>query len=141
MTTNYVRLRWPRFFLIMQAVVTLDETARASTAPGRTARWRFWTSLKTLIEFLFSPGRTLEQLNPAADPNVQSPLLNHRAVDGIFRLGAAALGWMHVNEKWKDIEGDVLAGWDAPGLDLDSDTAPPRPPTSSPTRWCRCRSA
>ena len=35
--------------------------------------------MKTLLEFLFSPGRTLEQLNPAADPNVQSPLLNHRA--------------------------------------------------------------
>ena len=123
MTTNYVRLRWPRFFLIIQAVVTLDEITSIYGA-GSNSAWRFWTSLKTLIEFLFSPGRTLEQLNPAADPNVQSPLLNHRAVDGIFRLGAAALGWMHVNEKWKDIEGDVLAGWDAPGLDLDSDTAP-----------------
>ncbi len=119
MATNYVRLRWPRFFLIMQSVATLDEMTSTYGA-GTSSVGRFWTSLKTLLEFLFAPGRTLEQLNPAADPNVQSPLLNHRAVDGIFRLGATVLGFMHVTQKWKDITGDMLAGWDAPGLDLDS---------------------
>ncbi len=119
MATNYVRLRWPRFFLIMQSATTLYEITDTYGA-GASSAGRLWTSIKGLLEFLFSPGRTLEQLNPGADPNVQSPLLNHRLVDGIFRLGATVLGFMHVNRKWKDITGDVLAGWDAPGLDLDS---------------------
>ena len=123
MATNYVRLRWPRFFLIMQSVATLDDLTSTYGA-GSNSVEGLGNSLKTFLEFLFSPGRTLEQLNPTADPNLQSPILNHRAVDGIFRLGATVLGFMHINEIWKDITGDVLAGWDAIGIDVDSHQAP-----------------
>jgi hypothetical protein len=126
--TNYVRLRWPRLFLIMQAVTTLQEMTTTYGA-GSNSGVRLYSSLKTVVEFLFNPGRALEQLQPNADPDLPSVFdnygINHRTIDGLFRLGATMLGWMHVNEKWKDITGDVLAGWDAPGLDIDS-TAPPR---------------
>jgi hypothetical protein len=128
--TNYVRLRWPRFFLILQSAATLQEMT-ATYGAGSNSLFRLGTSLKTLFEFLFNPGRGLEQLktNPLADPDLPSVFdnygINHRTVDGIFRLGATVLGYMHVNQTWKDITGDVLAGWDTPGLDIDS-TEPPR---------------
>ena len=39
MATNYVRLRWPRFFLIMQSVATLDELTSTYGA-GSNSAWR-----------------------------------------------------------------------------------------------------
>ena len=39
MATNYVRLRWPRFFLIMQSVATLDDLTSTYGA-GSNSAWR-----------------------------------------------------------------------------------------------------
>ena len=121
MATNYVRLRWPRFFLIMQsadharrdhrhvrrrgeqrrAVVDVDQdAARVLVQPRANAR-------------AAQPGGGSERAEPAAQP---PPRRRH--------LPAAVppcSGSCTSTEKWKDITGDVLAGWDAPGLDLDSD--------------------
>nr|MBA3288538.1 hypothetical protein [Acidimicrobiia bacterium] len=130
MASNYVRLRFPRLFLILQAAAAIEDTTTTYGA-GSNNLVRVGSSFATLFSFLFNPGKTLSQLESPrdpdlpADPGVPSLGFNERSVDGVLRLGAAVLGWMHANEKWKDISGDLLAGWDAPGLDVDS-TTPPR---------------
>lgn len=123
MASNYVRLRWPRLFLILQGIAAVEEAASIYGA-GTNNPIRITSAFETLFRFLFNPGRTLSHLNPDGDSGPRHVFSEH-SVDGVLRLGATVLGWMHANEKWKDISGDVLAGWDAPGLDLDS-PVPPR---------------
>ncbi len=124
MASNYVRLRFPRLFLILSAAAAIEDAATNYSA-GSNAPVRIGSSFAALFSFLFNPGKTLSQFDPGADPNVPSLGFNERSIDGVLRIGAVVLGWMHANEKWKDITGDLLAGWDAPGLDVDS-TTPPR---------------
>jgi hypothetical protein len=123
LASNYVRLRWPRLFLILQGVATIDEITSVYGG-GSNGVVNIGASFWALFRFLIDPGRTLSHLEPGAGPQPPT-IFSERSVDGLMRLGAAALGWMHGNEKWKDITGDMLVGWDAPGLDLAS-PVPPR---------------
>lgn len=127
LASNYVRLRCPQQFLILQGLAAIEDTT-STYGGGSNTPVNIMTSFQALFRFLINPGRTLSHLEPPSadvtvDPGPRT-VFSERSVDGLLRLGAAVLGWMHGNEAWKDITGDLLVGWDAPGLDLDSPTRP-----------------
>ncbi len=126
--SNYFRLRFPRLFLILQAVSAIEE-ATTTYGAGTNNLVRVGSAFKTIGIFLVSPGKLLDDLDPGAPapvPNDPDRLrVDQIAVDGALRLGAAVLGWMHNNDKI-GITGDLLAGWDARGLDIDSAERPSR---------------
>ena len=124
LATNYVRLRAPRQFLILQGLATIEEMT-STYGGGSDTVPNVWTSFRALFRFLINPGRTLSHLEPGSDPGPRT-VFSERSVDGLMRLGAAVLGWLHGNEKWKDVTGDMLVGWDARGLALDSPDPPRR---------------
>ncbi|MFP5415290.1 MAG: DUF6603 domain-containing protein [Actinomycetes bacterium] len=130
MAGTYVRRRWPKLFLIMQAVsITAELTA--SLAPGERAHTRFLSAFGTIFSFVWNPGRTLDDLDDTA-PGASGSTLNTArdtsflVVDGLIRGIVAAIA---VVDQTKDpdasnVLGDVVVGWDAAALDVDSPARP-----------------
>ncbi len=122
---NYVRLRWPRLFLLFQLVSLLEEIS-STYGTGSNSGVRLGTSFWALIGFLFQPGKALEQLDPGADP---TPDRLAMISDFAVRVAAIIVAWMDQEHGRgeKDIEAvtDILTGLDGPGIDVDS----PAPPT------------
>ncbi|WP_199424368.1 DUF6603 domain-containing protein [Actinotalea solisilvae] len=128
--STYVRRRWPKLFLVMQAVsVTAELTG--SLAPGDRAHSRFLSAFATIFSFVWNPGRTLDDLDDTL-PDAEGSTLNTArdtsflVVDGLVRGIVAAIA---VVDQTKDGEnrnalGDVVVGWDAAALDVDSPARP-----------------
>ena len=158
--TNYVRLRWPRLFLLLQAVALLEDIG-STYGVGSNNGVRLGRAFSTLLGFLFQPGKTLEQLDPSG-----RALPDYTAMVADFSVRVAAIIVSFLDRKDEiAVVRDMLTGWDGPGLDVDD----PRPPTradvdlaaddvarlrrgdtggdgrrpppgrgsSSPRRWCR----
>src|SRR5262249_32216934 len=66
MMSNFVRLRWPRLFLLLQGVAAIED-ATSTFGPGNNNLVSVWTSLMALIGFLWQPGKSLEQLDPGPE--------------------------------------------------------------------------
>lgn len=123
--TTYVRLRWPRLYLWLELASILEE-ASSSFGAGSNNLLRLGTASWATLKFLFDPGKTIADLDPDDPEDSTTDIV----VDGLFRLGAATVA---VLDSVFDIAivGDVLAGWDAPGLDESSSVPVRIPPTSA----------
>ena len=78
--SNFVRLRWPRLFLLLQGVAAIED-ATSTFGPGNNNLVSAGTSLMALLGFLWQPGRSLEQLDPGPEEPNRPRLRN----DGIHR--------------------------------------------------------
>lgn len=128
--STYVRRRWPKLFLVMQAVSITTELT-GSLAPGEQAHGRFLSAFGTIFSFVWNPGRTLDDLDDTRPDAEGSTLSTARdtsflVVDGLIRGIVAAIA---VVDQTKDGDalnalGDVIVGWDAAALDVDSPARP-----------------
>ncbi len=138
--STYVRRRWPKLFLIMQAVTITNELT-GSLGPGEKSlpdkagddvrAGRFFNSFATILKFVWNPGRTLDDLDDTAEGADGSTLNTDRDqsllfVDGLIRgiLAAIAVVDQNADEYDENLLADVIVGWDAAGLDVDSDVRP-----------------
>jgi hypothetical protein len=119
MASNYVRLRAPRLFLLMQGVSQLEDTT-STFGPGSNNLVNVWDSLMGLLGFLWQPGKSLEQYDPGTD---RRPDLVASMMDFLARAAAVTLGALDRNNDIKIMQ-DVMTGWDGRGLDVDTTTAP-----------------
>lgn len=138
--STYVRRRWPRLFLIMQAVsVTAELTGSLGpgdhTLPDKAGddvrAGRFFNSLATILKFVWNPGRTLDDLDDTREGADGSTLNTSRdysflVVDGLIRALVAAIAVVDQtkDEFSENLLQDVIVGWDAAALDVDSDARP-----------------
>jgi hypothetical protein len=116
LASNYVRLRWPRVFLFMQAVSAIDEISSTYGA-GSNSFARVGRSFALIGRFLWEPGKTIAELDPERE-NV-----GLEVVDVVVRVGAAFLA---VFESTKDVKyvSDILYGWDGPGVGSETPETP-----------------
>src|SRR6185436_9003069 len=121
MGSNYVRLRAPRLFLLMQAVSTLEDVT-STYGPGSNNLVNVGESLWALVGFLWQPGKSLEKLDPGADarPDLVAPTM-----DFLARVAAVVLGVLDREDQIKPMQ-DVMTGWDGRGIDVDSTGTPLR---------------
>jgi hypothetical protein len=113
-TSNYFRLRFPRLFMLLQFVGTLDDIT-STYGEGTNNAVRIWDALVSLVGFLIQPGKSLEQLE-GKETSDKVALYTDFGV----RLAAAITAF-----PFKDVEAvDILTGWDGLGLDVDSTTTP-----------------
>jgi hypothetical protein len=113
--SNYVRLRAPRLFLLLQGVAAIED-ATSTFGPGNNNLVGFGSSLMALLGFLWQPGKSIEQLDPGPD---NQPDHVSAAMEFIARVAVIVLGALDKDNHVKVVK-DVMSGWDAPGLDLDS---------------------
>ncbi len=103
--STYVRRRWPKLFLVMQAMAITSELT-GSLAPGEGAGTRFLSGFGTIFSFLWNPGRTLDDLDDT-QPGAEGSTLNtdrdtsFLVVDGLIRGIVAAIA---VIDQTKDHE-------------------------------------
>ena len=138
--STYVRRRWPKLFLIMQAVTITNELT-GSLGPGDHAlpdkagddvrAGRFFNSFATILKFVWNPGRTLDDLDDTVEGADGGTLNTNRDysflfVDGLIRGLVAAIAVVDQTKDPHDenVLGDVIVGWDAAGLDVDSTVRP-----------------
>ncbi len=119
--TNYVRLRFPRLFVVLQAVSTIDDLT-STYGPGSNNPVRLWKSVTALAGYIWQPGKSIEHVVGGPDASPQTP---EAVVDLLVRLAAVTLAAIDMK---KDIEPlkDVLTGWDSPELSPDSAETPAR---------------
>ncbi|MCW3157697.1 DUF6603 domain-containing protein [Micropruina sonneratiae] len=137
--STYVRQRWPKLFLIIEAMAVASDLT-GSYGPGDQAlphraggyhAGRFFQSFATIVSFVWNPGRTLDDLDDTHEGASGSSLQTARDsgflfVDGLIRgiLAAIAVIDQTKDEFDENMLSDVIVGWDAPGLDIDSDQRP-----------------
>ena len=138
--STYVRRRWPKLFLVMQGVAIASELtgslgpgdhALPDKAGGEYHAGRFLNSLVTILSFVWNPGRTLDDQDDTREGASGSTLNTARdktflVVDGLIRGIMAAIATIDQtkDEFNENVLSDVIVGWDAPGLDIDSTTRP-----------------
>ncbi|MFZ1412563.1 MAG: DUF6603 domain-containing protein, partial [Micropruina sp.] len=141
LASTYVRRRWPKLFLIMQAVAITSELT-GSLAPGeqqfpdgvrlkQLGQSRFLNAFGTIFSFVWNPGRTLDDLDDTS-PGATGSTLDTKgeiallAVDGLIRGLVAAIAVIDQTKDPDDenVLSDVIVGWDAAGLDVDSPVRP-----------------
>jgi hypothetical protein len=125
LATNWVRHRLPRVFLFLQAIKAIDD-AGSTFGAGDSSGERLGRMFASFGVFLSSPGRSLDDLDAAnekVDPGDRRGL--DIAVDTSMRIAATVMGVLDGIFEISLI-GDTLVGWDAPGLDIDSETEPTR---------------
>jgi hypothetical protein len=128
--STYVRRRWPKLFLILQAVSITSELT-GSLAPGDQAGNRFLNAFSTILSFIWNPGRTLDDLDDTR-PDAEGSTLNTArdtsflVVDGLIRgiVAAIAVVDQTTDEENRNALGDIIVGWDSAALDVDSDQRP-----------------
>ena len=121
MASNFFRLRAPRLFLLMQAVSTLED-ATSTFGPGTNNLVNVWDSLMALLGFLWQPGKSLDQLDPGANPR---PDRVAATMDFLARVAAVTLGALDRDDGIKVMK-DVMTGWDGRGIDVDATDTPLR---------------
>ena len=116
--SNWVRNRYPRLFFLLQAVQVIEDLG-STFGPGNGSYVRIGSAFAGLGTFLFRPGRTLADLpgsTVAGDDWSQWG-------DLVLRLLTVTFGVLVGIDKIR-LDAEIMHGWDAPGLDVDSDTAP-----------------
>lgn len=126
----YVRRKWPKLFLVMQAAAVTSELT-SGLAPGDQAHHRFLSAFETIIAFVWNPGRTLDDLDdtqPDADGGTLTTVRDKSFlfVDGLIRGAVAAVA---VYDQVRDVDArnvldDFIVGWDSAALDVDSPARP-----------------
>jgi hypothetical protein len=119
MASNYVRVRAPRLFVLLQAISTLEDVT-STYGPGTNNVVNVWNSFWALMGFVWQPGKALEQLAGPAEP---PPDRVGATIDFLVRVAAITLGALNRDDDVKAVK-DVLTGWDGRGIDVDS-TEPP----------------
>ena len=137
---TYVRQRWPKLFLVIESVAIASELT-GSLGPGDHSLpdksggdyhgGRFFNSILTILSFLWNPGRTLDDLDDTRPGSSGSTLNTARdqsflVVDGLIRgiVAAIAVVDQTKDEFDENLLYDVIVGWDAKGLDIDSEDRP-----------------
>lgn len=119
LATNYVRLRFPRLFMVLQAVAEIEDVT-STYGEGAASSDRLWSAIKGLFGYLLQPGQSLDRLD------AQSPGLVAHASDVLMAVTAGILGFF-VKSNSEDgrtwLVQDAYSGWDAPGLDLLSSSS------------------
>jgi hypothetical protein len=114
----------------MQAVAITAELT-GSLAAGDQAHTRFLNGFGTIFSFLWNPGRTLDDLDDT-QPGAEGSTLNTArdtsflVVDGLVRGIVAAIAVLDQtkDEDARNALDDVIVGWDAAALDVDSPARP-----------------
>ena len=136
---TYVRQRWPKLFVIVETM-SIASDLTGSFGPGEQSLphrangyhpGRFFSSFVTILSFVWNPGRTLDDLDDTRDGASGSTLNTDRDrsflfVDGVIRglLAAIAVIDQTKDEFDENVLSDVIVGWDARGLDIDSHDRP-----------------
>ncbi|HVG77321.1 MAG TPA: DUF6603 domain-containing protein [Patescibacteria group bacterium] len=116
LASNYVRVRYPRMFLIIHAFAFLEEVTTLD-APGEMSFARIGNAFKAAGLFLWHPGRIVGELDPEGDGS--------RGFDFTVRMLSTLFVILEsVAKKDVPLLSDVLYGWDGPGLDVDSPQRP-----------------
>jgi len=110
--SNYLRLRLPRTFMLLQAVDTIEEMGSTFGAGGNSLV-RIGRAFASIALFLWAPGKGLEKLDTAT-----------QITDLGLRLGAAVLAIWDGISKINGLS-DLQYGWDTLAFDDDSDVVPP----------------
>jgi hypothetical protein len=121
MASNYFRLRFPRLFLLMQAISTVEDVT-STFGPGTNNLVNVGDSLRALLGFLWQPGKSLEKLDPGARPR---PDLGAPTMEFLARAAAVTLGALDRNDDIRVMK-DVITGWDGRGIDVDTPEVPLR---------------
>ena len=122
--SNYVRVRFPRLFLVLQLASLLEEVT-STYGEGTNNVVRLGSSIAAVWGFLVQPGKSLAQADPSReDPDDPFATM----IDVGFRLAAVILaiynGVQIDKGKATSQPTDALSGWDGPGVDVDSDQLP-----------------
>ncbi|WP_380876357.1 hypothetical protein ACFB49_08320 [Sphingomonas sp. DBB INV C78] len=130
LASNYARRTWPKLFLILQAIASAIELTETH-GPGERAHARFVNAFMTIFAFVWNPGRTLDDLDDTTEGASGGTLETARdksflVVDGAMRGLLATLAVIdQIKDEFSDnILGDVIVGWDASALDVDSRARP-----------------
>lgn len=116
-TSNFVRIRYPRLFLILEAASTVEEIT-STYGPGNNNGVNVLSSLFALLGYIWQPGKSLERL---AGNTVTSPTV--AAMEFAVRVAAIVLAALNKDGEVSYVE-DVLTGWDGRGIDVDSPQDP-----------------
>lgn len=117
LASNYVRLHFPRLFMLFQALALLEDLT-STYGQGSNNLVRVGHSVASLWSFLVQPGKSLEQLDSLVHPDDKVA----RYTDFGVRMAATVLG---IADVLKAINvTDVMTGWDGPGVDIDSPDTP-----------------
>lgn len=130
LASSYMRRKSPKWFLVLQAIASAVELTETH-GPGERGHARFLNAFATIFSFVWNPGRTLDDLDDTT-PGASGSTLNTArdtsflVVDGLIRGLVAAIA---VIDQIKDgdgdnLLGDVIVGWDAAALDVDSPARP-----------------
>ena len=85
--TNYVRLRCPRLFMVLQAVSTIDDLT-STYGPGNNNPVAVFKSIGALAGYIWQPGKSIEHVVGGPDA---SPQTAEAVVDLLVRLAAVTL--------------------------------------------------
>lgn len=130
--SNYLRRKSPKWFLFLQGIVEAIELTQTQ-GPGERAHQRFWDAFVTIFKFVWNPGRTLDDLDDTKEGAEGSTLrtdldTSFLVADGAVRGLLAAIAVIdQTNDKGEyrdNLLGDIIVGWDAAGLDVDSQVRP-----------------
>ncbi|HEX6886543.1 MAG TPA: DUF6603 domain-containing protein [Candidatus Nanopelagicales bacterium] len=130
LASNHVRRASPKLFLVMQGIASAVELTETH-GPGERGHARFINAILAILSFVWNPGRTLDDLDDTVPGASGSTLTTDRdtsflVVDGLIRGLVAAIAVIdQVQDEYHDnVLGDVIVGWDAAALDIDSPARP-----------------
>ena len=130
LASHHIRRASPKLFLVMQAVASAVELTETH-GPGERGHARFLDAFASIFSFVWNPGRTLDDLDDTVPGASGSTLDTARdksflVVDGLIRGLVAAIAVIDQvkDEDADNVLGDVIVGWDAAALDVDSPARP-----------------
>lgn len=130
LASHHIRRTSPKLFLVMQAIASAVELTETH-GPGERGHARFLNAFASIFSFVWNPGRTLDDLDDTVPGASGSTLVTARdtsflVVDGLIRGVVAAIAVVdQVKDDFGDnVLGDVIVGWDAAALDVDSPARP-----------------
>jgi hypothetical protein len=114
---NWFRLRYPRLWLVLQSVNTLEELG-STYGPGNNNAVRVGRALWTLLRFVWQPGRSIEDF-AAAQGDAPIPDYVSALMELYLRGFASLVSWFDKEDQLEFVK-DEMTGWDTRGLDFDS---------------------
>lgn len=130
LASNHIRRSSPKLFLVMQAIASAVELTETH-GPGERGHARFLNAFASIFAFVWNPGRTLDDLDDTVPGAAGSTLETDRdvsflVIDGLIRGAIAAIAVVdQVKDEFdENVLHDVIVGWDAAALDVDSPVRP-----------------
>ncbi len=122
--SSWVRFRWPRVYLGLEALATLTDTTSQYGVAGHEYQ-RLGQGVGALFAFLLQPGKTLSALDTGTPWDERG---HQTILDAQIRLFAAMVGVVETMkaEDFEDIGflHDVYSGWDHRSLSIESREEP-----------------